>query len=172
MHLVYVHHLPGPCTLVHRATACVGVGVRDTCGAVLEIMDGVILPVEVKEDLIQRLKRPPLSRNRFRYVNTQLPRVAIPSDMANKATLSLYSSIAQCSGNGHDAGENGEGHNSRSIKYYASEKYNKLRNKLLSDELKKDMESGRYLVSTSMLAMQEHIYELKKASLEARNYNP
>ena len=33
----------------------------------------VILPVEVKDDIIQRLKRPPLSRNRFRYVNTQLP---------------------------------------------------------------------------------------------------
>ena len=69
-----------------------------------------ILPVEVKEDLIQRLKRPPLSRNRFRYVNTQLPQVTIPSDMANKATLSLYSSIAQCNGNGHDRDvENGVG---------------------------------------------------------------
>ena len=85
MHLVYVYHLPRPCTLVQRATACVGVGVGNTCGAVLEIMDDVILPVEVKEDLIQRLKRPPLSRNRFRYVNTQLPQMAIPSDMANKA---------------------------------------------------------------------------------------
>ncbi len=135
----------------------------------------VILPVEVKDDMIQRLKRPPLSRNRFRYVNTQLPpRVTIPLDMANKATLSLYSSIAQCnsSRHGHDAELDGDGSNNRSIKYYASEKYNKLRNKLLSDELKKDMESGRYLVSTSVLAMQEHIYELRKASLEARNYNP
>ena len=132
----------------------------------------VTLPIEVKEEMIQRLKRPPLSRNRFRYVNTQLPQVTIPSDVANKATLSLYSSIARCNGNSQDRDVGSSGENNRSIKYYASEKYNKLRNKLLSDELKKDLESGRYLVSTSVLAMQEHIYELKKASLAARNYNP
>ena len=62
--------------------------------------------------------------------------------------------------------------NSRSIKFYASEKYNKLRNKLLSDELKKDKASGKHLINTSLLALQEHIIDLKKKSQAVRDYQP
>ena len=40
----------------------------------------------------------------------------------------------------------------RSIKYYTSEKYNKLKDQLLSNELKEDIASGKYLQHFSSLS--------------------
>ena len=124
------------------------------------------VPSNVSQKMIQRLKQKPLSKNRFRYETSKLPKnIQIPNNISNKAALSLYYSIAESK---HcymdDESKLNEDHikNSRSIKFYASEKYNKLRNKLLSDELKKDKASGKHLINTSLLALQEHIIDLKK----------
>ena len=131
------------------------------------------IPPPHVELLISRLKRKGLGNNNG--LNKQLPRgIKIPTSMSNNAAISLYSSIvhAEKENDGRNGATNIEGDNNRSIKYYASEKYNKLKNKLLSDELKKDKESGKYLINTSLLAMQEHVYELKKKSHAIRNYQP
>ena len=134
------------------------------------------VPSNVSQEMIQRLKQKPLSKNRFRYETSKLPKnIQIPNNISNKAALSLYYSIAE-SKNCYmdDESKLNEDYikNSRSIKFYASEKYNKLRNKLLSDELKKDKASGKHLINTSLLALQEHIIDLKKKSQAVRDYQP
>ena len=72
----------------------------------------------------------------------------IPEYIANRAAISLYRSMVL----EPDVEEGGEEMPTRSIKYYASEKYNKLKDQLLSNELKEDMESGRYLLHLSALS--------------------
>ena len=57
----------------------------------------VILPAEVKEGYDPTPETPATEQESLQVCKyTVAPRVTIPLDMANKATLSLYSSIAQC----------------------------------------------------------------------------
>ncbi len=82
-----------------------------------------------------------------------MPRVKVPRSLMNTAAISLYRSMVldrpptTASWN-----QTVDKKPSRSIKFYASEKYTKLKNAILSDELKEDIASGRALMLHSPLA--------------------
>ena len=54
------------------------------------------VPSNVSQEMIQRLKQKPLSKNRFRYETSKLPKnIQIPNNISNNVALSLYYSIEE-----------------------------------------------------------------------------